>query len=184
MSNQIPSITPGKANGIAKEKDTVILLDVRTPSEFWARRAVGARNIPLDILPTALASDKIPKNATICVLCEKGGRAAIAAEQLVKAGHGDVHVVAGGTEHVGSHAVLAALGFVPTRKAEVDQGIQIGVCHSKHMAATTTVATIGAAKFLVLFMPERDAPGPAVSSRDIDIGFVNELHGVAPLAVD
>ena len=98
MSNQIPSITPGKANGIAKEKDTVILLDVRTPSEFWARRAVGARNIPLDILPTALASDKIPKNATICVLCEKGGRAAIAAEQLVKAGHGDVHVVAGGTE--------------------------------------------------------------------------------------
>jgi hypothetical protein len=28
-------------------------------------------------------------------------------------------------------------------------------------------------------MPERDAPRPAVSGRDIDIGFVNELHGVA-----
>ena len=97
MSNEIPAITPRKASEIAKD-NTVVLLDVRTPSEFSARRAVGARNVPLDTIPTTIAGGNLPKDATICVLCEKGGRAAIAAEHLLKAGHGNVHVVSGGTE--------------------------------------------------------------------------------------
>ena len=98
MSNAAPTITPHKAREIAAENTAVILLDVRTPSEFSARRAVGARNIPLDAIPATIAEGKLPKDASICVLCEKGGRAAIAAEHLLKAGHRDVHVVTGGTE--------------------------------------------------------------------------------------
>lgn len=98
MSNEIPAITPRKASEIAKDDNTVVLLDVRTPSEFSAKRAVGARNVPLDTIPTTIAGGNLPKEATICILCEKGGRAAIAAEHLLKAGHRDVHVVTGGTE--------------------------------------------------------------------------------------
>ena len=98
MSNEIPAITPRKASEIAKDNTSAILLDVRTPSEFSARRAVGARNVPLDTIPSTIAEGNLPKNATICVLCEKGGRAVIAAEHLLKAGHRDVHVVTGGTE--------------------------------------------------------------------------------------
>jgi rhodanese-related sulfurtransferase len=98
MSNEAPTITPRKARDLAAENTAVMLLDVRTPSEFSARRAVGARNIPLDTIPATIAGGKLPKDATICVLCEKGGRAAIAAEYLLKAGHGNVHVVSGGTE--------------------------------------------------------------------------------------
>jgi rhodanese-related sulfurtransferase len=98
MSNAAPAITPHKAREIAAENTAVILLDVRTPSEFSSRRAVGARNIPLDAIPATIAEGKLPKDASICVLCEKGGRAAIAAEHLLKAGHRDVHVVTGGTE--------------------------------------------------------------------------------------
>ncbi|NBZ95907.1 MAG: DUF2892 domain-containing protein [Proteobacteria bacterium] len=98
MSNEIPAITPRKASEIAEDNTSAILLDVRTPSEFSARRAVGARNVPLDTIPTTIAGGKLPKDATICVLCEKGGRAVIAAEHLLKAGHRNVHVVTGGTE--------------------------------------------------------------------------------------
>ena len=98
MSNEAPTITPHKAREIAAANTAVILLDVRTPSEFLARRAVGARNIPLDNIPTTLVAGVLPKDSTICILCEKGGRAAIAADHLLKAGHRDVHVVSGGTE--------------------------------------------------------------------------------------
>lgn len=98
MSNEIPTITPQQARQITMENTAAILLDVRTPSEFSARRAVGARNIPLDAIPATIEAGGLSKDATICVLCEKGGRAAIAAEHLLKAGHHAVHVVAGGTE--------------------------------------------------------------------------------------
>jgi rhodanese-related sulfurtransferase len=98
MSNEVPTITPHKAHAIASTNTAVILLDVRTPSEFSARRAIGTRNIPLDHIPSTIESRYLPKDSTICVLCEKGGRATIAADQLLKAGHTDVHVVTGGTQ--------------------------------------------------------------------------------------
>jgi rhodanese-related sulfurtransferase len=97
MSTDASTITPKKAHEITEKNTVAVLLDVRTPSEFAARRAVGARNIPLDTIPATIASGKLPKDVTICVLCEKGGRAAIAADHLLKAGHHDVHVVTGGT---------------------------------------------------------------------------------------
>jgi rhodanese-related sulfurtransferase len=96
MSNTIPIIPPHKAREIALENSTAILLDVRTPSEFSARRALGARNIPLDVLETFTGS--LPMNAPILLLCEKGGRAAVAATKLREHGFENVHVVEGGTE--------------------------------------------------------------------------------------
>jgi rhodanese-related sulfurtransferase len=97
MSTALPTISPAEARE-ANRKNAAILVDVRTRREFSARRAVGARNIPLDTIPATIASGKLPKDVTICVLCEKGGRAAIAADHLLKAGHHNVHVVTGGTE--------------------------------------------------------------------------------------
>jgi len=97
MSNAIPIITPDNASRIAAENSSAILLDVRTPSEFSARRAIGARNIPLDALDTFTGS--LPRNAPILLLCEKGGRAAVAATKLRGHGFEDIHVVEGGTEN-------------------------------------------------------------------------------------
>ncbi len=98
MSIEIPTVPPHKANKITTDNSAAILLDVRTPSEFSARRAIGARNIPLDAIPATIAAGTLSKDLPICVLCEKGGRAAIAADHLIKAGYLDVHVVTGGTE--------------------------------------------------------------------------------------
>jgi rhodanese-related sulfurtransferase len=96
MSSAVSTITPHKAREIAAENSAAILLDVRTPSEFTARRAIGARNVPLDILDTFAPS--IPKNSPLLLLCEKGGRASLAATKLRGYGLEDVHVVEGGTE--------------------------------------------------------------------------------------
>lgn len=96
MSNILSTITPQKARQISEENPTAILLDVRTPAEFSARKAVGARNIPLDALETL--ADSLPKNAPLLLLCEKGGRASIAATKLQGHGFKDLHVIEGGTE--------------------------------------------------------------------------------------
>ncbi|MFZ4387535.1 MAG: rhodanese-like domain-containing protein [Chthoniobacterales bacterium] len=96
MSNTIPIVSPHKAREIATGNNSSILLDVRTPSEFSARRALGASNIPLDTLDAI--TESLPKNAPILLLCEKGGRAAIAATKLQGHGFADVHVIEGGTE--------------------------------------------------------------------------------------
>ena len=103
MSNILSTITPQKARQISGQNPTAILLDVRTPAEFSARKAVGARNIPLDALETM--ADSLPKNAPLLLLCEKGGRASIAAAKLQEHGFKDLHVIEGGTE------AWASLGF-------------------------------------------------------------------------
>jgi len=91
-------------------------------------------------------------------------------------GHFERDVIPGGTEHVRTHAMLTALGIVPAREAVIDQGIEVGVGHRKHMAATATVATVGTAKLFVFFMPKRDAASATISSGDVNVGFVNEFH--------
>ncbi len=96
MSSPIPIVPTHKALEISQEDSSAILLDVRSPAEFSARRAVGARNIPLDALETFVVS--LPKNAPILLLCEKGGRAAVAATKLRGHGFEEIHVVEGGTE--------------------------------------------------------------------------------------
>ena len=91
-------------------------------------------------------------------------------------------IVTGSTKHVRAHAVLATLGIMAARIAVIDQGVQVDVGKGKHMPATTTVATVGAAEFFVLFMAERDAAVPAVTCGDVNIGFVNELHEISSVA--
>jgi hypothetical protein len=74
--------------------------------------------------------------------------------------------------------MLAAACLVAAGESVVHQGIQTGVGYRENMAAAPTVTAVGAAEFFVFFMPKGDAPGPAVACGDVDIGFVNELHGI------
>jgi len=124
MSTATTTITPQKALEIAEKNTAAVLLDVRTPSEFSARRAIGARNIPLNTISATIASGKLPKDVPIFVLCNKGGRAAIAADHLLKAGHSDVHVVTGGTQAW----VTAGLPVVKGSKSaiSIERQVRIG----------------------------------------------------------
>ena len=97
---QASLIPPSSVRSFLESKPEAILLDVRTPGEFAGRHAEGAVNIPLDAITRDAFSLPSPlsKEAPICILCEKGGRAAIAAEHLLKAGCREIHVVEGGTQ--------------------------------------------------------------------------------------
>ena len=74
--------------------------------------------------------------------------------------------------------MLAAPGFMAARKPEVDQRIEVDIGDREDMAAPTTVAAVGAAKLLVLLVPERHAARTAVPGCDVNKGFVYKLHGL------
>ena len=97
--SQPDTITPGDLLALLESRPHTVLLDVRTRAEFEGVHASGARNNPLqNIAPAALAEDpSLPKETTVCLLCEKGGRASMAAGHFLAAGFSNVLVVEGGT---------------------------------------------------------------------------------------
>ncbi len=70
------------------------LLDVRESDEYAAGHVPGAQLVPLAVLPVRLP--ELPRDRTVYVVCQAGGRSAQAAELLERAGL-DVRSVAGGT---------------------------------------------------------------------------------------
>ena len=74
------------------------LIDVRTPAEFAACHAAGARSVPLDGLDVdAVAAGRGAAGGPIYLICRSGARAARAGERLAAAGVGPAVVVEGGT---------------------------------------------------------------------------------------
>lgn len=78
--------TPGAAKQ-AKEwvQGGARLLDVRTPEEFASGHIPGAKNIPLQVLPTQLKQVG-KKGDRVVVYCRSGGRSASARGLLETAG--------------------------------------------------------------------------------------------------
>jgi uncharacterized membrane protein YidH (DUF202 family)/rhodanese-related sulfurtransferase len=76
--------------------EAIELIDVRTPAEYRAVHAVGARLVPLDSLdPLAVHRDAAGR--PLVIICQSGGRAARACERFTAAGVPDAVVVEGGT---------------------------------------------------------------------------------------
>ena len=71
------------------------LVDVREPDEFDEVRVPGALPLPLAEVPSRV--DEIPNDATVYMICAKGGRSLAAAEFLRARGVDAVNVF-GGTE--------------------------------------------------------------------------------------
>jgi rhodanese-related sulfurtransferase len=78
----------------------VELIDVRTPGEFQARRAIGAHNVPLDSreLQDMLHTPGSAADEPIYFICEVGGRSAWACAAFMAAGLPNVINVEGGTQ--------------------------------------------------------------------------------------
>ncbi|MEI6322200.1 MAG: rhodanese-like domain-containing protein [bacterium] len=98
--SQTNTITPENFHALLESEPQTVLLDVRTRAEFRSVHATGAKNIPLEtIVPTKLSLDTtLPQEVPICLLCEKGGRATVAAGHFLAAGFSNVLVVQGGTQ--------------------------------------------------------------------------------------
>ena len=63
-----------------------LLLDVRTPEEYASGHVPGAVNIPHDQLGSRVNEIEAHRDQEVVVYCERGGRAANAAETLEAAG--------------------------------------------------------------------------------------------------
>lgn len=99
MSEQFNTITCERLAEIARQKEGVDLIDVRTPVEFREVHSAYARNVPLDALdPQAVMSARNGSaDRPLYVICRSGSRGTKACEAFVKAGFDNVVNVEGGT---------------------------------------------------------------------------------------
>lgn len=74
---------------------TLYLLDVRTPEEFWAGHAAGARHAPGGQLVQATDEYVATRNARIVLFDDERVRAVMTASWLIQLGWPDVHVYSG-----------------------------------------------------------------------------------------
>ena len=74
---------------------SIPLIDVRTPAEFRSVHAEGALNHPLE----SLDAEGLPfeKDDTLHLICQSGGRSAMACQKLEAVGYEAVVNVEGGT---------------------------------------------------------------------------------------
>ncbi len=88
-------ITPEEAKANLEADSTIILLDVRTPSEYDGGHIVNADLFTLDFIGD-LAEDTFPdKNQTIYVYCRSGRRSEAAANVFLDLGYQKVYDLGG-----------------------------------------------------------------------------------------
>lgn len=96
----IRTITPAEVQALISAGGPVDLIDVRTPGEYAAVHAVGARLVPLSGLDPAavMAGRSAAAEAPVYIICKSGARSAAAATAFIDAGFTQVFSVAGGTD--------------------------------------------------------------------------------------
>lgn len=78
----------------AAMKDQAVVVDVREPNEYAAGHVPGAVLMPLATVP--LRHSELPRDETLYLICQTGGRSFTAATWLAQQGY-DVRNVTGGT---------------------------------------------------------------------------------------
>ena len=89
------NLTPAQFSEALRQPGAV-LLDVRRPDEFAAGHLPGAVNIDVTSPDFARRVAALEKTRPTYVYCRSGARSTKAAEQLTKAGFGQVHNMLGG----------------------------------------------------------------------------------------
>jgi rhodanese-related sulfurtransferase len=98
LTMAIASITVQEVAALRQQGQAADLLDVRTPAEYQAVHAEGARLVPLQTLTYDAAIAERPAPAEpLYVICKSGGRSLQACTKLAAGGLNAVNV-AGGTD--------------------------------------------------------------------------------------
>ena len=71
-------------------ESNAVLLDVRTPEEYWAGHIPGSRNLPLDALDGAEFLLGKDRDVPVYVYCHSGSRSRQAASLLGRLGYRNV----------------------------------------------------------------------------------------------
>jgi rhodanese-related sulfurtransferase len=89
-----PSVGTAQATHLINREDALVL-DVREPGEYGAGHILGAKNLPLARLESALDVAK-KKDATLILYCERGDLSGKAVAALKKQGYAKVVNLSGG----------------------------------------------------------------------------------------
>jgi rhodanese-related sulfurtransferase len=83
-------------HGLLQEQDEkgIVLLDVRTPAEAARGGIVGARNVPLHLLP--VVGHELDNEASLVLYCHTGARSAQGCAFLMTRGYSNVYNLRGG----------------------------------------------------------------------------------------
>ena len=90
-AGQVPDVQPDELEAMLA--GGAELVDVRNSSEYAAGHLAGAANLPLGRLVERI--DELPRDRTLVVHCQAGGRASVAAALLASRGFTDVRHLAG-----------------------------------------------------------------------------------------
>ena len=105
-------------------------------------------------------------------------RLLVLGEHLRARRHGDHGIRAARAGSVLAHAARAVLGVEVLLVAVVDQRVEVGDALDPDVAALAAVAAVGAAVLDELLAAERDGAAPAIAGADVDLGLVEEFHGL------
>lgn len=94
-SNQETAISNEKLWESLKNKEDVLLLDVREPMEFAEFKIPGAINVPLSEIFSSGVENKIPKGKKIVTICSHGNRSMVATFALAQKGFESTSLVGG-----------------------------------------------------------------------------------------
>lgn len=92
----VQTVSPTALRERSGSDTTLRLLDVRTPGEFAAARIPGSHNVPLGDLDAHAEALVGGPPTDLVVICQSGGRAALAADLLRGRGRENVTVLDGG----------------------------------------------------------------------------------------
>ena len=103
MSATITSISPQRLHTLRTNGKEINLIDVRTPDEYRAGHALGAKLVPLDEIDRGALISDLQQSAAgyekpLYITCQAGLRAQQAAERLLSAGYRRLVLIEGGTE--------------------------------------------------------------------------------------
>ena len=94
------------------------------------------------------------------------------------AGHADRQIVAGLADAVPTGARLSVAGLEMTLETEVDEGVQACIRAQENAAAIAAVAAVRPAELDELLAPETQAAVAALAGGNVNLGVVDEFHGV------
>lgn len=96
MQSALPEIAPQELKQKLDDNESVLLLDVREPSEYDIVHLEGARLIPLNTLPQNIES--LPSDQEIVVYCHHGQRSLYAVAYLQQNGFNEAKNLIGGID--------------------------------------------------------------------------------------
>ena len=88
------NVNASQASKLVGEKANLLLLDVRTPQEYFQMRLEGAVLIPIDQFERRLR--EVPRDRPVLIYCAVGSRSSMVANYLARLGYPEVYNLKGG----------------------------------------------------------------------------------------